>query len=61
MEMILATLKNIYYAHVNETALTQNLETEVSDYHKNRILWVLNIFFLDTAGYYQGISRFTER
>lgn len=28
MEMILATLKNVYYAHVNETALTQNSDRD---------------------------------
>lgn len=37
MEMILATLKNIYCTHINETALTQKSENEGSYYHRNRI------------------------
>lgn len=39
MEMILATLQNVYCTHVNETSLTKKYQIEIdgSDYHKNRI------------------------
>ena len=63
MEMILATLQNVYCTHVNEMALTKKnqIEIEGSDYHKNRLTKFLKCPLSQYSRAISGISRCTER